>query len=381
MNDYTSRERVSLILEHKEPDRIPIDIGSAGASFVDPVFLELRDYFNIRKKIKPYRPWETASYYDDELLKALGSDFRHLFLLPPPDFSIALDKDFTFRDLWGIKLRKIDEQIEIAVNPLWEAETTEDVDHYSYWPSIFDTRRIKGLKERAEYLYNDTDYAIASRPPSHGIFEISWALRGMENLLVDMMLNKDFANHLLDKVLEIQIGLYDLLLTPIGKYLQIVETQDDFGGQNGLLISPSLYREMIKPRRKKLNDFIKVKAPKAKIFYHTCGSVYEIIPDIIDTGVDILNNIQPFAKNMNSFKLKKEFGDKLCFHGGIDVQTSLRGSKSDVEREVKTRIKALGPGGGYILATTVNCQKDIPLENILFWLKLAKKYGKYPISV
>jgi len=381
MDKYTHRERVSLVLEHKEPDRVPIDIGSTAASFIDSVFFKLRDHFNIKKKLEPFRPWEGAAYYDDDLLKALGTDFRHLYLLPPSDFSIIVDEDRTFRDVWGVKRRKMREQMEIAVNPLREAKTIKDIDNYPYWPNIHDIGRIKGLKERAEYLYYETEYAIASRAPSHGIFELSWELRGMDNLLVDMMLNKKFANHLLDKVLEMRIDLYDLLLTPIGKYLQIVETGDDYGSQSGPLMSPSLYREMIKPRRKKLNDFIRSKAPQAKILYHTCGSVYDLIPDIIETGVDILNPIQPSAKDMDSFKLKKEFGDMLCFHGGIDVQTSLRGSKADVEKEVKTRIKALAPGGGYILATTTNCQIDIPLENILYWLDLAKKYGQYPIDI
>jgi len=381
MNKYTPRERVSLVLEHKEPDRVPIDIGSTAASFVTPVFFKLRDHFNIKTRLEPFRPWETAAYYDDELFKALGSDFRHLYLLPPSDFSITPDENGVFRDLWGIGRRKVREQIEIVNNPLREAKTIEDIDNYPYWPNVHDVSRIKGLKERAEYLYYETDYAIATRVPSHGLFELSWELRGMDKFLVDMMVNKEFANHLLDKVLEVQMGLYDLLLTPIGEYVQIVETCDDFGAQDGPIISPSLYREMIKPRRKKLNDFIRSKAPQAKIFYHTCGSVYELIPDIIETGIDILNPIQPSAKDMDSFRLKREFGDRLCFHGGIDVQTSLRGSKAAIEKEVKTRIKALAPGGGYILATTTNCQIDVPLENILLWLDLAKKYGQYPIDI
>jgi uroporphyrinogen decarboxylase len=381
MDKYTPRERVLKVINHEEADRVPIDVGSTAASFVDPVFFKLRDHFNIKTKLEPFRPWEGAAYYDDDLLEALSTDFRHLYLLPPSNFSIDVDKDGTFRDVWGVKRRKMREQMEIAGHPLKEAKTIEDIDNYPYWPDIHDAGRIKGLKERAEYLYYKTDYAIASRVPSHGIFELSWELRGMDNLLVDMMVNKEFANHLLDKVLEMRMGLYDLLLTPIGKYLQIVETCDDYGTQIGPIMSPSLYREMIKPRRKKLNDFIKSKAPQAKIFYHTCGSVFELIPDIIETGVDILNPIQPSAKDMDSFKLKKEFGDLLCFHGGIDVQTSLRGSKADVEKEVKTRIKALAPGGGYILATTTNAQIDIPVENILYWLEIAKKFGRYPIEI
>ena len=119
-----------------------------------------------------------------------------------------------------------------------------------------------------------TDYAIAARAVSHGFFELAWELRGMENLLMDMLIDKDFANRLMDKILEIQIGFYDVLLSACGEYLQVVETGDDYGTQRGPIMSPELFWEMIVPRRKKLNDFIRSKAPQAKIFHHTCGSVY-----------------------------------------------------------------------------------------------------------
>jgi len=233
------------------------------------------------------------------------------------------------------------------------------------------------MKERAEYLYNQTDYAIASRAVSHGFFELAWELRGMENMLVDMLVDKEFANRLLDKTLEIQMGLYDVLLTECGEYIQIVETGDDYGTQRGPIISPELFEEMIVPRRKKLNDFIKSKAPQAKIFHHTCGSVYKILDGIIATGVDILNPIQPSADDMDTFRLQQEFGNKLIFHGGIDEQTALIGSLETLKKEMEVRVQSLGKEGGYIMAPTSNFMDDMPLENIVNFAKIAKEVGVY----
>ena len=133
----------------------------------------------------------------------------------------------------------------------------------------------------------------------------------MENFLVDMMTEKEFAGYLLDQILDIQMAMYDVLLKDAGKYVQMVETADDYGTQKGPMMSPELFREMILPRRRKLNDFIRSKAPNAKIFHHTCGSVYKLIPDLIEAGIDVLNPIQHSAAEMDTYRLQEEFGDKI----------------------------------------------------------------------
>ena len=233
------------------------------------------------------------------------------------------------------------------------------------------------MKERVCHLSNNTTYAIAAISVSVGIFELACVLRGMENLFIDMMIDKKFANKILDKTLEIQVGLYDVLLSEVGDYVQIVETADDYGSQNGLIMSPDLFREMIAPRRKELNKFIKKKAPKARIFHHTCGSVFKIIDDLIECGVEILNPLQPLAAEMDSYEIKKKYGDRLCFHGAVDEQFAFVGTKQQLENEINTRIDALAPGGGYIMAPTSNFQDDMPLDNITSFVELAKTYGKY----
>ena len=156
---------------------------------------------------------------------------------------------------------------------------------------------------------------------------------------------------------------------------------DDLGGENAPLISPDLYREMVKPAQKKLWQFIKDNT-EAQLFQHTCGNVYSLIPDLIEIGVDILNPVQVAAKDMDSKRLKEEFGDRLTFWGAIDTQRVLPyGSPEDVETEVKKRIADMAPGGGYVLTAVHNIQAGVSPENICMMYDAAKKYGKYPIDL
>ncbi len=372
---YTPRERVALILNHQEADRVPLDIGSTAGSFTNTTFKMLKKHFGITSEDLVPRPDASAAYYNDDLLEALGSDFRHIFLMPPDSWSFEPDENGTTRSEWGMEKRKIEGLTEIVSAPLKDA-TVDDLASYP-WPDPEDPGRVRGLKERIEHLYNNTDYALASRAVSHGFFELAWELRGMENFMVDMLVDREFAEALLDKTLEIQMGLYTALLKDAGPYLQVVETADDYGMQTGPLMSVELFRELIKPRRKKLNEHIKSLAPNCKVFHHTCGSVFDLLPDLMEAGVDILNPCQPLAAKMDSEGLKKEFGNKICFHGAIDEQAALPGTIEQLEAEIEKRIDALSPGGGYIVASTSNIQDDTPLENILFYIKKVKDYGVY----
>jgi uroporphyrinogen decarboxylase len=375
MKEMTSRERVERTINLKVPDRVPIDIGSTASGFTNHTFFKLKAHYNVTSPDILMRNDESASYYNDDLLEKIGAGFRHVFLLPPENFELEHIDDTTFVNEWGIQKKLIAVLAQNYNCPLKEA-SIDDLDKYS-WPDPYDKGRVTGMKQRAKSLYNDTTYALAARSVSHGIFELAWELRSMDNFFVDMMIDKKFANKLLDKSLEIQIGLYDSLLSEVGEYVQIVETADDYGTQSGVIMSPQLFREMIAPRRKELNAFIKKKAPNVKIFHHTCGSVFQIMDDLIDCGIEILNPLQPLAADMDSYSIKAKFGDRLCFHGAVDEQSALIGTKQQLEQEIKTRIEAFAPGGGYIMAPTSNFQDDMPMENITCFVELAKKYGEY----
>jgi uroporphyrinogen decarboxylase len=254
----------------------------------------------------------------------------------------------------------------------------EDLETYP-WPDPKAPGRLEGLRERIHHLYYKTDYAIGATYVDNGPFEIALQLRGFEQFLVDMLLNQEFATALLRKVAEVEKGWTEEYLNVVGEYIDIMQVGDDLGTQAGPLISPALYRKILKPVHKDLFKCIKHKTT-AKIWFHSDGDVAPFIPDLIDAGIDILNPIQPVGPEMDATKLKEKFGDQISFHGGIDIQHVLNQDDPEVvEQEIQTKIQALAPGGGYILASTHHLQPDTKPEMIELMFTLARKYGKYPI--
>jgi uroporphyrinogen decarboxylase len=196
---------------------------------------------------------------------------------------------------------------------------------------------------------------------------------------MDMKLNHDFYFALSDKLFEIGLKVVEHWIGPIGEYVDIVSTYDDLGTQTGPLISRKDYVNYLKPYEKQMIEQIK-KYTDAKIYRHSCGSVYQFIPDLIEIGVDILNPLQPLAKDMEPWRLKREFGNDLTFFGGVDTQQLLYQSPEDVRQGVKALIQEYAPGGGYIFGTGHNIEPDTPIENIPAMFETALEYGQYPIT-
>lgn len=172
---------------------------------------------------------------------------------------------------------------------------------------------------------------------------------------------------------------WEKALSIVGDLVDVVQEGDDYGGQNGLLISPQIWRQVFKPRLKQLFSHIKRHAPHVFVFFHSCGSIYEIIPDLIEVGVDILNPVQVAAANMDTKRLKREFGKDLTFWGGgVDKQKVLpRETPEQVREEVKRRIEDLAVGGGFVFTTVHNIQADVPPENILAMWEALQEFGRY----
>jgi uroporphyrinogen decarboxylase len=184
-----------------------------------------------------------------------------------------------------------------------------------------------------------------------------------------------------ETILQVQIQIFDKYLAIVGPYVEIVETSDDYGMQTGPLISTQLYRQMLKPAHQRLNRFIKERT-NAKIYLHSCGSITDILDELIDAGVEVINPVQPRAKDMDSAGLKERFGGRVVFHGGVDEQYVLPyGSVDEVQEEVKLRIGTLAPGGGYIFAPAHNIQDDVPTENVMTMFEAALREGSYPIAI
>lgn len=272
--------------------------------------------------------------------------------------------DGSYYDDFGIRWRKAAYYYDAIERPLTDVDTVEGLKK-AQWPELSDRGRVAGLREVAKELYENTDYCLVADIPGLGPFEGACFTRGYDKFPMDLYLNQTFAEALMDKFTDTMIAFWDMFLDEVGEYVQVVAQGDDVGMQTGTFISPEMYRKFVKPRHKRLFDFIHSKTD-AKIFYHSCGSVYDLIPDFIEEGVDILNPIQRSAKNMEIDKLKKEFGKDICFWGGgIDVQQQLPYmSPDEIEDEVKRTIDILAPGGGFVFFPSHNVQADVTPERI-----------------
>jgi len=375
----TSRERVLKAMEHKEPDRVPIDLGGYQTGIMVNTYNKVKKLLGFTEKTKILEPKQQLAVPDEEFLKHFNIDTRYIFprsSLPwnpkeLPDGSSIFVVEWCHQTM--IKKPNCP-YYEFYDYPLAQA-SIGNINRFS-WPDPDAPQRVEGLKEEIENLCKNTECAIVTSLGT-GVFERAWYLRGMERFFMDTIENPKFVERLLDKVLEIEKKLYGKFLSITGKYLDVVQIWDDLGAQSGPLISPKFFREVIKPRDRELIQFIKTKT-KAKIMFHSCGSVYRYIPDLIEIGVDVLNPIQVNAKDMDTAKLKKEFGNDISFWGAIDTQKVLPfGTSQEVKEEVKQRIEDLAPGGGYILASVHNIQDGVPPENIIEMYKTAREYGVY----
>ena len=374
------RERVSLALSHKEPDRVPIDLWGSGNRITDDLYFNLLKYLGLNDMPEAVRPGKSAAYVDYRISDLFDADFRHPVIRPPKNSKGYVAEDGTIFDEWGIGYKKIGPYYQMSVYPLANADLS-DIDKYE-GPFVEDEGRIIGLEEEVKNWYENTDYAITATAACSGLsLDFCCYLRGLEQFLCDMYLNKKFAHKLLDKVSDIIAELYVYFVKPIGKYIEWVEYESDYGTQDRPLISKEIYEKFMKKPNEKIFNAVKKVAPDSKVFMHSCGSVRELIPAFIDSGIDILNSLQPQAKGMDSFELKKDFGNDIIFHGGVDIQGPICGTLDEAIKEAKTRIKAFAPGGGYIFASTNNYQPDIPVENFIAAYKTATEFGIYPINI
>jgi uroporphyrinogen decarboxylase len=283
-----------------------------------------------------------------------------------------------FTDEFGVTWSMPDDEpfyFDISHSPL-AGLSFDEIRQYPF-PKGDDPTRFEGLRDRALRLRNETPYAVVSGI-SGVVYEICWYMRGLENLFIDMMTQPQVLEAIIDRTLGFWLDWFRLFLDEAADVVDVIMIGDDLAGQNGPLFAPRLYRQIIKPRQKRLVRYIRSRT-KAKIWYHTCGSVMEYLPDLLDNGIDILNPVQISAKGMDPARLKAEFGDRLVFWGGgIDAQHVLpRASPQEVREHVRRNIEAFKPGGGYVFNNVHNIQGDVPPENVLAMFDAAYEFGKY----
>ena len=365
----THRERVQLALSRRQPDRTPVDMMGNASMLLDVTYLRLRDYLGLTP-IPPVRAGTSANYYDERILDYFDVDFRRVFLSKGPAAVNIDHEDGTFTDAWGVRSRNVGIFVNAVDHPLRHAATIDDVEAYP-WPTAAGLYSAAGVRAAAHQLYHATDYAVVARNPlSPGFLDRGCSMMGMAEFFMLMVDAPEVADRMLDRILEIYMGVYRMFLEEAGPYVQMVEVADDLGAERSTLISPAMYRRFIKPRAQKLYAMIRELAPDAFIIHHTDGNVFAIVPDLIEVGVNVLNPMQTSSRDMSAQKVKDAFGDRLAFHGAIE---GMEGDKDALVAEVKERIDVLGKGGGYVMASC-NHMIDVPPENIVAMFETAINY-------
>jgi uroporphyrinogen decarboxylase len=349
------RERVRLALNHQEPDRCPMQI-----SFTPEFAARLKADMAIKGQ-GLHNPHGGGNTY--ELERALGEDM----LLTSVGWVNGYYQDgyqnvTRYVDEWGVTWKTIEYQTRFGAGKYCEpfgSPLADDAALEHYVPPDPNRPELYTEAERVVKTYGDAYWIVGVTPTT--IFEAAWALRGYERLMMDMAADEGKAN----RVLEIPYQYHKTVtqqLVQLG--VDMIWLGDDVGGQQAMLMSPKMWRKYLKPRMAELIAALRSLNPAIKIAYHTDGVAYPIIPELIEIGIDVLNPIQPLA--MDPVSLKKEYGGQLCFWGSLDIQQTIPfGTPDDVKREVITRLKTIGQGGGLIIGPTHNLQLDTPLEN--FW--------------
>ena len=381
----TPRERVLAAINHEQPDRVPLIIGVSNATG-----MKMKPYQGIKKLegidapdnyIYQWPELGTAEI-DETTMQRLRSDVRGIRDRPPAATlhrNKTRDPHSDYIDSWGSGQSEIKPgEWFPGVHPMPKATTVEDIENYPGWPDMSDPTRIAHVAKQAQRLADENQYAIMATPWLLFPLERAFAMQGMDVFLMNMALYPDFAEALLRKIAELCKELMGPFLAALGDNVDIIKIGDDIGTQDSLLMSPKMYRNILKPIHADFIQFIKERT-SAKVFFHTDGDVFQLIKDFIEIGVDILNPIQTSAGKMaNLAELKQRFGKEIVLCGGIDTHRVLpHGTPDEVRQEVKRVIDILGPDGGYMVASVHTIMNDVPPENVLAMVDAVEEYGRY----
>jgi uroporphyrinogen decarboxylase len=380
----TARQRVLAAINHRQGDRVPIDLGGFQTGIHRVAYAQLLQYLGLHDDVTILDPVQQFARPCEAILERFHIDTRYVFAHDPDSFTGSVERNVRngrlwhdLKDEWGVVWSMPDESLymDISHHPLAHATVETLGDHP--FPKGDDPTRFTGVRDEALRLRRETPYALCTNIGG-SIHEICWHLRGLERWLTDMIENPVFCEALLDRTLAFWMGYYSEFLKEAGDLIDVVMIGDDLAGQSGPLFSPEFYRQVVKPRQKRLVQHIK-SLTAAKVWYHTCGSVMPLIPDLIDNGVDILNPVQIGAADMDPKLLKSRYGDKLVFWGGgIDTQHVLPfASPDEVKQAVQRNLRLFKPGGGYVFNSVHNIEPGVPPENVVALFDAAYEYGFY----
>ena len=380
----TSRQRVRTALDHREPDRVPFDLGSTRVTGITVgAYRGLRQALGLPPaEIAIADPKQGLAQVEEPVLQRLGADLRGVMPGPPSGFEPSLEEDgdyLRYHDEWGIAWRTPRDRglyYDMSYHPLAGVEDMAALKAFP-WPDAADPGRYRRLREQAEQAAA-TGAAVVLGGACSGILEQAAWLMGFADFYAGLAAQPDLVFGVVDRVLEFKMAYWERALALVGDLVDVVMEADDLGFQETLMMSPQTYRRHLKPRHTRLFAHIKRQAP-VRVFFHSCGAVRQILPDLIEAGVNILNPVQVNAAGMDTAALKREFGEALTFWGGgVDTQHVLpHGTPEMVRDEVKRRIEDLAPGGGFVFNTVHNIQADVPAANILAMWEALREYGTY----
>jgi uroporphyrinogen decarboxylase len=384
-NTMTPRERLLTALDHRPPDRVPIDLGGNQTGIHKFAYQKLLDRLGLKEEIVIMDLVQQLAKPSEAVLQRLHVDTRYVWAKGAASFKggvVQRQRDgrlwHDFTDEFGITWSMPDDAPlyhDISHSPL-AGLSLQQIKDYPF-PRGDDPTRFEGLRERILTLKRETPYAVVGGI-SGVVYEFCWYLRGLENLFADMIERPEVFETIIDRTLKFWLDWFRLFLDEAGDVVDVIMIGDDLSGQAGPLFSPKIYRAIVKPRQKRLVQYIKSRT-KTKLWYHSCGSIVEYIPDLLDNGIDILNPVQISAKGMDPATLKAQYGDRLVFWGGgVDTQHVLpRGTPAEVRENVRRNLEAFKPGGGYVFNGVHNIQADVPPDNVLAMYDAAVEFGEY----
>jgi uroporphyrinogen decarboxylase len=373
-----SRERVLAALNHQVPDRIPIDLGSfPGATSMNVrAYQNLLEYLGIKRDVRIGALIMFTAEIDQDILDQFHVDTKTITPSRPlSDFNFP--EEFLDHP-WGVKWRRstdftyapVEGPFQKIINP-----TVEDIQKFP-WPKPPEIENFDQWREKGKRFRQETDKALVGRVPP-GIFTIAQFMRGFEGWMMDLILNRKFSDAFHERLAETWVETVEGVIDAVGENIDIIMFGDDFGLQNQPIVSPQMFRERMKPLMKRMIGRIKSQT-QAKIALHSCGSVFALIDDFIDIGIDVLNPLQANAKDMDAAKIKEKADGKLALWGGIDTHEVLpQGTPQQVREEVQRKISIYGQGGGYMLSADHNILVDVPPRNLITMFEAAFQLGKY----
>jgi len=357
-NDMRSRERVQRAINLEEPDRVPVDLIWPTEYIIDA----LERVLNVDS--------------EEGCLRALGVDVRWANPGAAAGWKSRTFGDGSWDDEWGVRWWGYYRTTRVVHHPLASAQDVSDIEGYA-WLDPHAPGRLENLKRDLDAI--GPDYGIIFGAGGN-LLERAWYLRGFKKFLMDLMLRRKIAESIIEHVMEFHREVTISALEDFGDRIDIVFTADDLGDQMNPFFSLQLWRDVFKPRYASL--FSQYKKYGIKTMFHSDGNCFPLIPDLIEAGLDILNPVQPMAKQMDPAAVKEAFGDKLAFHGTICIQKTLPfGTVDEVKNEAMTRIRTVGQGGGLILSPTHSILGDVPVRNIVTLYKTACKYGIYTKAI